>query len=271
MAAYNGEDWCRLHFGFLNDLREGLKLWRVWGHLGFREIRLEHSGSRAGTLWTMLGLAILIGAQGFLFSVLLGADLRTFFPWFASGLITWIFIASVIASSVGVFRNNRGQMLNINLPYSFYIYKNVTSHLTRFFYYLPIYFIVSLISYRTIHPTAFLAIYGILILSITGLAVGMLLGTIGTRFRVIEYLVPTILPAIFLFTPVMWSVENLGAHTWIAEFNPLFHYIALVRDPLMGKPIPLVSAVVTLAFTTAFFAAAALVYRIWRKTMIFWA
>jgi ABC-type polysaccharide/polyol phosphate export permease len=38
-------------------------------------------------------------------------------------------------------------------------------------------------------------------------------------------------------TPIFWSPDQLtGRAEFLAQFNPLFHLIAVVRDPLLGVP-----------------------------------
>ena len=65
--------------------------------------------------------------------------------------------------------------------------------------------------------------------------------------------------------------ENLGDHAWLMNFNPFMHYVALVREPLMGKAPPLLSVAVACLLTAVGFLAAHLAYRRWRRTIIFYA
>jgi ABC-type polysaccharide/polyol phosphate export permease len=81
-------------------------------------------------------------------------------------------------------------------------------------------------------------------------------------------LVPTVLTAMFLFTPVVWMPESLGDRAWLADLNPFTHYIALVREPLMGQMPPLLSIEVVVILTAIGFAAAHLIYRQMRATVI---
>jgi ABC-type polysaccharide/polyol phosphate export permease len=199
------------------------------------------------------------------------ADLGTFYAWFSSGLITWLLISSTISSSVTLFRVNRGQMLNIDLPYSFYAYKITTVHLINFAFNLPIFLVVSLIVYQGIHIKAVLALFGVAVLFLNGIWANMFFGLVAARYKILAHLVPTVMPALFLFTPVMWLPENLGDHAWVMNFNPFMHYVALVREPLMGKSPPLLSVVVACLLTAAGFLAAHLAYRRWRRTIIFYA
>jgi ABC-type polysaccharide/polyol phosphate export permease len=253
---------------FFGELVEGLRLWRVWTHLALHSLRLDYKDSRLGPLWIAIGLGVLIGAQGFLFSYLMRADMRTFYVWLASGLITWLLMLSIINASVTIFRANHAQMLNINLPYSFYVYRTLTAAFINFVHQAPIFIIVSLITYGKIFASAPLGLLGVLLILINGVWVGFFLGMAAVRFKGLAHLVPTVLTAMFLFTPVVWMPESLGDRAWLADLNPFTHYIALVRDPLMGQMPPLLSIEVVVVLTAIGCAAAHLIYRQMRATVI---
>jgi ABC-type polysaccharide/polyol phosphate export permease len=46
-------------------------------------------------------------------------------------------------------------------------------------------------------------------------------------------------------TPIMWPVSTLSGAAWIADVNPLYHFIELVRAPLLGGEPALLSWMVT--------------------------
>jgi ABC-type polysaccharide/polyol phosphate export permease len=39
---------------------------------------------------------------------------------------------------------------------------------------------------------------------------------------------------VFFFTPILWQVETLKNRTYLAEMNPVYHWIEIVRAPLLG-------------------------------------
>ena len=46
--------------------------------------------------------------------------------------------------------------------------------------------------------------------------------------------------SLFFFTPILWQVETLKNRTYLAEMNPVFHWIEIIRAPLLGH-LPSVS------------------------------
>jgi len=71
-------------------------------------------------------------------------------------------------------------------------------------------------------------------------------------------------------TPIMYLRESLGESAWIADINPLYHLIELVRAPLLGQAPAILSwevAIATAVVGTAF--ALALLVRTSRR-IVFW-
>jgi ABC-type polysaccharide/polyol phosphate export permease len=94
------------------------------------------------------------------------------------------------------------------------------------------------------------------------------LALLTTRWRTLIHLVPVVVPVLFLFTPIVWMTKNLGDHQWIADLSPFFHYVQMVRAPLMGEwPEPL-SWFVTCGGLVAGFGLVSVAHNAWRKTIL---
>jgi ABC-type polysaccharide/polyol phosphate export permease len=90
-----------------------------------------------------------------------------------------------------------------------------------------------------IGPEALLILPAFLLLAVDGTALGMLLGMISARFRDVPPIVANFVQVLFFVTPIFWSPDALGPYKTVAELNPLFAAIDVVRAPLMGSaPAP---------------------------------
>jgi ABC-type polysaccharide/polyol phosphate export permease len=73
----------------------------------------------------------------------------------------------------------------------------------------------------------------------------LLLGMLSARFRDIPQLVSNIVQVAFFLSPIIWSAEMLPpSRRYLADFNPLFHFIEVVRAPLLGEPLHMLSWIV---------------------------
>ncbi len=84
--------------------------------------------------------------------------------------------------------------------------------------------------------------FALLILNCSWIAIA--LGLVCARMRDIQQIVTSILQIAMFITLIFWSESQLG-HGKIAlsiiNLNPIYHFISVVRYPLMGEPTSLVS------------------------------
>jgi lipopolysaccharide transport system permease protein len=67
--------------------------------------------------------------------------------------------------------------------------------------------------------------------------VNLILGCVCVRYRDIPQIIASILQVVFYVTPIMWMPENIASqniHT-LVNFNPVYHMIEIVRQPLLGN------------------------------------
>jgi ABC-type polysaccharide/polyol phosphate export permease len=77
---------------------------------------------------------------------------------------------------------------------------------------------------------------GLALLVLNGIWVSILLGMVSARFRDVPPIVASIVQVVFFITPIFWSADGLGNHRWLADYNPLYAAIDVVRAPLLGQP-----------------------------------
>ena len=70
--------------------------------------------------------------------------------------------------------------------------------------------------------------------------VALCFGILATRYRDISPLLFSLVQLLFYMTPIIWNdqtLRNQGAGGWakVIEFNPLLHYLDIVRAPLLGR------------------------------------
>lgn len=67
----------------------------------------------------------------------------------------------------------------------------------------------------------------------------LLLGIISARYRDVPIIVGTLMPIMFLATPIFWTRDLLpGDRSWVVEFNPIANMIEVVRGPVLGTAPP---------------------------------
>lgn len=123
------------------------------------------------------------------------------------------------------------------------------------------------------HPLtwgALWAIPGVITIIYTSVWVTLLLGFATARFRDLQHIVTTVMRFAFLMTPVLWVADELGARGRFANINPLTHFIAIVREPLLNGQVVMFHWWVVLAISLIGSLITFAVFARFRRDLIFW-
>lgn len=254
----------------LADLRDGVASIHIWPMLAWQEIRHRYRRSMLGPFWLTLSTGFLVLIMGPLYGRLFGQDIGEYFPYLATSYVVWLFISSLWIESCAAFVTAEVFIRQIKLPLTVHVLRVVGRNVIIFAHHLTIVLLV-LAWFRPGSLSAFLLFpLGLLILAINGIWLGVFLGMVCARFRDIPPLVVSIAQIAFFLTPVMWKAEMLGRHRWVADLNPFFHLLEIVRTPLLGQ-FPTVQtwaavAVITLVGTLGTF----MFFSAYRARIAYW-
>jgi lipopolysaccharide transport system permease protein len=222
----------------LKDVLDGINLWRLWTLLGWNDILQRYRRSVFGPFWLTISMAIMVFALGFLYAQLFQVAINDFIPFLCVGLLVWGYISSFLVEGGTLYVSSEAYVKQIRLPYSTYALRATWSKVIIFAHNFVIYF--GVIAYFQIWPgsVALLAIPGFLLITFNGLMISVGLGMASARFRDIPQLVSSLVQIVFFVTPIMWKPELLKNHAYVANWNPFYAFIEIVRAPLLGQLPP---------------------------------
>jgi lipopolysaccharide transport system permease protein len=252
------------------DVWEGLKLWRVWFALGWSDILQRYRRSVLGPFWLTASTGVMVVALGLLYADLFKVNISEFVPFVCVGLLVWGFISSILNEAGALFTGHELFIKQIKLPYTVYVWKFVWSKTIIFAHNFVIYLTVLL--YFDIWPglPVISAIPGFLVIFVNGLLVSLYLGMISTRFRDVPQIVAATTQVVFFVTPVLWKPELLSDRGYVVDWNPFYHFIEILRAPLLGQWPSAVNIKVTLAITALNFMIALAFYPRFRARIAYW-
>lgn len=223
-----------------------------------------------GPFWFTASMAITIMALGMVYSQILNLPARQLMPHVCVGLIVWGFMNSVALDAGDLFTGSESYIKQVRLPYSLYVFRFVLSKAIIFAHDFPIY-VVTIVYFR-IWPgmVALYAIPGFLLLLINGALVGISLGVASARFRDIPRIIASLSQIVFLITPIIWMPGLLGERSYLAEANPFFHLIELIRAPLLGSAPSGHTLIVAIAITATNLLVATLLFSRYRSRIAYW-
>ncbi|MGM1061119.1 galactan export ABC transporter permease subunit Wzm/RfbD [Saccharothrix sp. Mg75] len=275
------------------DVREGWNNRELWGHLGWQDIKQRYRRSVIGPLWITISMGTTALALGLLYSALFGQEISTFLPYVTAGFVIWNFIVGCVTEGTDVFIANEGLIKHLPAPISVHVLRLVWRQVLFFAHNLVVYLVVLVIFFPELthpyfmegdpqmHPGIswgiLLAIPGFLLIAVNAVWIALLFGIISTRFRDIPPVVHSFINLVFFMTPIVWHtgvLNKVGANgDWrilIAELNPLYHFLEIVRAPLLGHEQSWHHWAVVGGFTVVGWGLALLALRNYRARVSYW-
>ncbi|WP_019818638.1 galactan export ABC transporter permease subunit Wzm/RfbD [Saccharomonospora saliphila] len=278
------------------DLRDGFRQPELWGHLAWQDIKQRYRRSVLGPLWITISMGITALGLGLLYSQLFGSQVSTFLPYITTGFIVWNFLLGCLTEGTDTFISNDGLIKHLPAPLSVYVLRTVWRQSLMFAHNLVVYFVVIAIFWGAVTTpgytlldgggipqpglswNALLAIPGFLLLALNAGWVVLLFGIASTRFRDIPQVVTSLTNLLFFMTPIVWSTDILrdrfgdtvGWRDLVAELNPLYHFIQIVRAPLIGNQQSWHHWAIVGGIAVVGWAVALLVMRNYRARVSYW-
>jgi len=259
------------------DLKAGLDQRELWAHLGWQDIKQRYRRSFLGPIWITIATGATSLAMGLMYSVLFGQDLAVLLPHITIGLIVWGMIAGCILEGSAVFSANVGLITQLPAPLSVHVYRLVWRQLLLFGHNLIIYFILLAVFRIPIHWTILTAFVALALLALNGAWVAIVAGIVATRFRDISPILESVVQLLFFMTPIVWMTDTIrqnggqyAERARLAELNPLFHYLEIIRAPMLGHEQHAYHWFIVLAITVAGWILALFFLRNYRARVPYW-
>lgn len=257
----------------LRDIKDSLHIWRVWYMLAYQDLRVRYRRSVLGPFWITLSMAISVYTMGYLYSHLFHSNIRVYFPFLAAGMLAWAFISSAITELTDAFTFAEGLIKQIKLPYSLYIHRIVTRNTLIFFHNSLIMLPIFILFHETIRIDFYtlLLLPGLFLLYVNAFCYGMILAMMGARFRDVFQIIRSAVQIIFFVTPIMWDPAILPPEKrYLADLNPFYSFIELIRAPLTGRPPQLLYWMIAGGVTVIGMAISFLIFKKYRARIVYW-
>jgi lipopolysaccharide transport system permease protein len=214
---------------------DSLRLWRLSLTLGWFDIRLRYRGSMLGPFWLTLSTGIMVIALGILYSSLFKMDIANYLPYLAISLVLWNVLSTVIAEACVCYTQAEGMIRSIRLPHTLQAVRVVVRNLVVLAHNVLVILAVYLYFRAWPGVSALGALPGLAVWVVDGLAVCLLLGPIGARFRDVPPIVGSVVQIAFFISPIIWKPELLeGEAARLLWLNPFYTLLEIVRGPLLG-------------------------------------
>ena len=128
--------------------------------------------------------------------------------------------------------------------------------------------------FRVVPSKAVISVIPALLLwLVDGMAVCLLLGVFGARFRDIPPIIASVVQIAFYVTPVIWSptmVMHRHIGRVLVEWNPFYAMMEILRGPLLGSPLEPAAWGVALGYSALLVLLSALTFTRARARIAYW-
>jgi ABC-2 type transport system permease protein len=258
------------------DLAAGWRQRPLWGYLGWQDIKQRYRRSVLGPLWISISMGVIALGLGILYSALFETPIATFLPHVAVGLLIWNFVSGCILEGSEVFISNEGLIKFLPAPLTLHIYRLVWRQTLFFLHNMVVWAVLMVVFPRPLGWEVLLAVPAFVLLAINGAWIAILSGILATRFRDIPPIIASVTQLVFYLTPIVWSIDILKDNeaarerAALVELNPVFHFLEILREPLLGQEIVGRYWVVAGLITIVGWAAALVCLRNYRSRVAYW-
>jgi ABC-type polysaccharide/polyol phosphate export permease len=219
----------------LSDLMAGLRLRQVWLTFAVMDVRLRYRRSYLGPFWITISTGIMVVAFGYVFGSIFKADLATFVPYIAVGMVAWAYISTTLTEGCSTFTGSASYIRNLSLPLSVYLYRTMARNIFAMLHNIVVIVVVFLIFQPPMNVNWLLCIPGLVLITLNLTWMALLLGIASARYRDVPAAIGNVLAVSYLVTPVIWHADLVSDRSHIIDYNPFYHLIELVRAPLLGQ------------------------------------
>ena len=250
-----------------NDILESIKMVRVSIWMGWLGSSLPFRNTKIGIFWMTLTGFVWIFTIGFLFKP--SSIEIPFLSYVALGISIFTTIRIFLGEGTNVFIKQSLIILNIPNPFFIYVINIIVKAVLNFIMLIPVIILALFIDKIKLSYLALLAIPGFLIMLLFGIGACLILGSLTSRYKDVSFIMQAILRLLFFASPLFW-VKSHGLKAIVAEVNPLYHIITIIRAPILGYLPDIHNYYISIIFSVVVLLIGFILFTIVREKMAYW-
>jgi len=255
------------------DLYGSVRNPEFWALSSWLDIVAKARQSRLGIFWLLAPSNFYVWGLGGFFASLLGRELVLFAAHIALGSMIFRLLTTVIIESTTVFAASQSFIMDGHVRLTDFLLRVLAKAAFHFVMALPA-IAIALWLYPELQYQGFLwALLSFPLVVLNALWIGFAMALLGARFPDVSQLMGSVFIFAFLLTPIIWYAEWAPPDSirgMLMRFNPLFHMIEVVRAPILGEPLEMLSLHYLAVMTVLGWGLAAFLYRRYARFVPIW-
>ena len=216
------------------EVKKAILSHEQWLYMALQDIKLRYRRSIIGLWWVTISTGVMIMMLGFLWSHIFGSNLENYLPFFAVGFVLWGWMSGQILDAAGGLFQFGGIIKQMRLPFPIFTLRLNVRQLFILAHNTIIIALVLLLTGKGLSWINLIAIPSLILIQLNLTLLSIVVTVFCTRYQDMTQIVNIGTQIVFFFTPILWQVETLKNRTYLAEMNPVFHWIEMIRAPLLG-------------------------------------
>jgi ABC-type polysaccharide/polyol phosphate export permease len=244
---------------------------RVWMSLAWNEVVQSYRRTFLGPFWITMNLVIFAFAMTLILGSVFNVPTQSYAGYVVCGMIAWMWISAMLTDVGNTFLVHSQFLKSTPIDKSYFVWAAVAKQAIVLGHQLIVYGGMVLIG--LVQPTLWtlLAVPAFVILFAMSIPFAAGAAILFARYRDLPRLVTGSIVIIMMMTPIFWKPDMIAG--WRSAFvylNPVYYVIDLVRSPLLGQPLSLLTITVTVGMTVVLWVLGARFYAGYQRYVVFW-
>ena len=217
-----------------NVLGYFLKTRRTWWFTAIAKTKARYARTVLGSFWLGISTLMTVLCLGFVYGKVFNVpNFLEYFIYLGFGLVIWTPICEAINQAPLIFSTNSNSLKNSTIKPIFFVCQEWAFQVQSFLQAFIMVFIVFLIFSPGIAINLLAAPLHFINLALFIFWIQLLISLLGTKYTDLFQLLPIVTNLLFLLSPILYSKKNLGSYSFIADFNPIYQVLRLLRNSII--------------------------------------
>ena len=233
--------------------------------------KARYARTSLGSFWLGISTLITVVCLGTIYGTIFKvSNFRDYFIYLGFGLVIWNPISQAINQAPLIFSNNSVSLKNSRIKPIFFVCQEWAFQVQSFVQAFLMVLLVFLIFSPNLFWNLGFSIIHFLNLFLFLFWLQLLISLLGTKFTDLFQLLPVLTNLIFLLSPILYQKKNLSSYSIIADLNPIYQILRLLRSSLINGTLDLELGLIALLANLIFIIFSLLVYIKMEKKLIFY-
>jgi len=221
--------------GGISEIKDATLSQEKWLYMAIQDTKLRYRRSTIGPWWVTISTGAMVLMLGFLWSKIFDQPIDSYLPYFAISFVIWGWMNSQIIDSSAGFFQFQSLIKQIKLPFPIFTFRsNVRQGIVLLHNSLIIAAVLLLVG-KGFSSLSLMVIPNLILIQLNISFLSIIISIFCSRYQDMIPIIHIGTQVIFFLTPILWQVDSIKNQTYLAELNPIYHWIELIRAPLLGS------------------------------------